>query len=175
VALNEGVASPNQLANRFGEPLPNVSYHVRILLDLECIELVETAQRRGAIEHFYRAVMLPFFSDEDWRILPPSARQAISADTVRQIIDDTARALADGSFDGRDDRHLSRTVLRLDEEAWKELNGLLASALERASELEAETARRRDGHGAEDTFETNLVVIHSPRAAGSDEEPASPE
>src|SRR5215211_3459933 len=55
-ALNEGVASPNQLANRLGEPLANVSYHVRILLDLDCIELVETAQRRGAIEHFYRAL-----------------------------------------------------------------------------------------------------------------------
>ncbi len=46
-------ASPNDLAERLGEPLGNVSYHVRRLQSFGLIELVRTAQRRGAIEHFY--------------------------------------------------------------------------------------------------------------------------
>jgi DNA-binding transcriptional ArsR family regulator len=50
--LNEQVASPNEMAEMIGEPLPNVSYHARVLVDLGCIELVRTAQRRGAIEHY---------------------------------------------------------------------------------------------------------------------------
>jgi DNA-binding transcriptional ArsR family regulator len=50
-----GVASPNELSKRLGEPLTNVSYHVRMLLDLGVIELVETEPRRGALEHYYRA------------------------------------------------------------------------------------------------------------------------
>lgn len=50
-----GVASPNELAKRLGHPLTNVSYHVRMLHDLGCIELVETEPRRGALEHYYRA------------------------------------------------------------------------------------------------------------------------
>jgi DNA-binding transcriptional ArsR family regulator len=54
--LNEGVASPNEMSRELGEPLGNVSYHVKALLELGCIELVDTAQRRGAIEHYYRAV-----------------------------------------------------------------------------------------------------------------------
>ena len=57
--LNERVASPNEIAEMIDERLPNVSYHVRALLDLGCIELVDTAQRRGAIEHYYRALRAP--------------------------------------------------------------------------------------------------------------------
>ncbi len=47
--------SPNELAAEFNEPLGNVSYHVVVLRDLGMVELVATAQRRGAVEHFYRA------------------------------------------------------------------------------------------------------------------------
>ena len=56
VVLNERVASPNEIAQMLGEALPNVSYHVRTLSDLDCIALVRTAQRRGAIEHYYLAL-----------------------------------------------------------------------------------------------------------------------
>ena len=70
--LNERVASPNEISEEIEERLPNVSYHVRALLDLGCIELVDTAQRRGAVEHYYRAIVRPFFSDRDWKRLPRS-------------------------------------------------------------------------------------------------------
>jgi DNA-binding transcriptional ArsR family regulator len=48
--------SPNELAVEFGEPLGNVSYHVKVLHELGLVELVDTAQRRGAVEHYYRAL-----------------------------------------------------------------------------------------------------------------------
>ena len=68
-----------------------MSYHVRALLELGTIELVDTAQRRGAIEHYYRAIVRPFFSDRDWKRLPRSGRQAIS-DSILQIVwDDVVR------------------------------------------------------------------------------------
>jgi DNA-binding transcriptional ArsR family regulator len=53
--LVEREASPSELADELGEPLGNVSYHVRLLHDLGLIELVSTTPRRGAIEHHYRA------------------------------------------------------------------------------------------------------------------------
>lgn len=58
-ALDEGEASPKELAVRFGEKLGNVSYHVRILARLGLIELVRETPRRGAVEHHYRAAMRP--------------------------------------------------------------------------------------------------------------------
>lgn len=54
-ALTKGARSPNELAAEFNEPLGNVSYHVVVLRDLGMVELVDTAARRGAIEHYYRA------------------------------------------------------------------------------------------------------------------------
>ena len=43
-----GEASPKELAQALGEPVGNVSYHVRILRELDCVELVRTEPRRGA-------------------------------------------------------------------------------------------------------------------------------
>jgi DNA-binding transcriptional ArsR family regulator len=48
--------SPNQVARQLGVDVSSLAYHVRVLRKLGCIELVETKQRRGALEHFYRAV-----------------------------------------------------------------------------------------------------------------------
>ena len=61
--LNERVASPSELADELGEPLGNVSYHMRRLAELECIELVRTTPVRGALEHHYRATARPVFGD----------------------------------------------------------------------------------------------------------------
>jgi DNA-binding transcriptional ArsR family regulator len=47
------IASPNEMAKMFGESLPLVSYHVRILREGSAVELVRTTPRRGAIEHHY--------------------------------------------------------------------------------------------------------------------------
>src|SRR5688500_294905 len=113
VILNERVASPNEIAEEIHERLPNVSYHVRALQDLGCIELVDTAQRRGAIEHYYRAVTRPFFTDKDWKRLPRSGRQAISGTALKVIWEDVSEAINGGTFDVRADRHLTHSPMAL--------------------------------------------------------------
>jgi DNA-binding transcriptional ArsR family regulator len=52
--IGEGVASPKAISDRLGIDVRTVAYHVRVLRQLECIELVDTQQRRGAVEHVYR-------------------------------------------------------------------------------------------------------------------------
>ena len=49
--LGERVASPGDLATELGAPLGVVSYHVRMLRDYDCVELVRTEPRRGALQH----------------------------------------------------------------------------------------------------------------------------
>jgi DNA-binding transcriptional ArsR family regulator len=51
----EGSKSPKSIAAELELDLRSVAYHVRVLRKLECIELVETLPRRGAVEHVYRA------------------------------------------------------------------------------------------------------------------------
>src|SRR6202012_3026349 len=49
-------ASPSELTDMLQAPLGNVAYHVRVLEKCGCIEQVATARRRGAGEHYFRAL-----------------------------------------------------------------------------------------------------------------------
>lgn len=157
--LNERVASPNEISELIDERLPNVSYHVRALHDLGCIELVRTAQRRGAIEHYYRALTRPFFTDRDWKRLPRSGRQAVTDVILQMIWADTSSAIKGETFEGRSDRHLSRTPLVLDEQGWGELNELLRKTLEDAEGIAAKSAKRL-AKSSESKIQTRLVMMH---------------
>jgi DNA-binding transcriptional ArsR family regulator len=174
-ALNEGVASPNELAKRLNEPLTNVSYHVRMLHDLGCIELVETEPRRGALEHYYRAIVRPFFADRDWKKLPKNTRGSISDMTLGLVWDDTAEAIKSGIFDERDDRHLSRSVLCMDEQGWEDMNDLLSETLDRAMQIQADSAGRVAKGGEGDTFSATVVMMSflTPKSAKESTAPAS--
>ena len=173
-ALNEGVASPNELAKKLDEPLTNVSYHVRMLHDLGTIELVETEPRRGALEHYYRAIVRPFFGDRDWKRLPRNARGSISDAVLQLVWDDAAEAIKGGLFDEREDRHLSRSVLAVDEQGWEDLNELLAETLDRAMQIQADSASRAAKSGG-DTFSVNLVMMShlTPNSAKQTTAPSS--
>ena len=56
--IGEGIASPKAIADELGLDVRGVAYHVRVLRKLGCIELAETKERRGAIEHIYRVADL---------------------------------------------------------------------------------------------------------------------
>ena len=172
--LNEGVASPNEMAKEFGESLPLVSYHVRILRELECIELVRTTPRRGAIEHHYRALTRPFLDDEDWAQLPPSARKAISNTVLSKALSDVRHAVASGTFDQRADRHLSYAPLMLDEQGWRALGERLNELLEWAIEEQALSAGRlQDGEAGGSEVRTRLTLLaYTAPPAGAEDEAA---
>jgi DNA-binding transcriptional ArsR family regulator len=119
--LNERMASPNELAKELDEGLSQVSYHVQVLKEYETITLVKTEPRRGAVEHYYRATSSAFFTDRDWHELPASVRPGLSADLLELILGDAVRALEEGTFDAREDRHMSRTPLLLDDDGWREV------------------------------------------------------
>src|SRR4051794_30636094 len=156
--LNERVASPNEIAEMIDERLPNVSYHVRALLDLGCIELVDTAQRRGAIEHYYRAVIRPFFSDRDWKRLPRTGRQAISDAALKIIWEDVSGALQAGTFEARPDRHLSHNDVELDDEGWREVAKLLNAMITDVQKVASESAKRLKA-AREDGIPTTVVAM----------------
>jgi DNA-binding transcriptional ArsR family regulator len=167
--LNERVASPNEIAEMIEERLPNVSYHVRALLDLGCIELVDTAQRRGAIEHYYRAIVRPFFSDRDWKRLPRSGRQAISDSILKILWEDLSESMKAGTFESRPDRHLSHSRMVLDEQGWAEMVKLLNTMFAETEKIEAGSKARlkkaADGAGISTTFA--LLHFESPPRAPS--------
>jgi DNA-binding transcriptional ArsR family regulator len=156
--LDERVASPNEIAEMIDERLPNVSYHVRALVDLDCIELVDTAQRRGAIEHYYRAVVRTFFSDRDWQRLPRTGRQAISSAALQAIWKDVSEALEAGTFESRSDRHLSHNDVVLDQEGWQAVAKLLRGMIGEVEKVASASAARLERSG-ESGIPTTLVAM----------------
>ena len=156
--FNERVASPSDLAAELGEPIGNVSYHTRILARLGCVELVKTKQVRGAVEHYYRAVVRPVFSDDDWAELPLSIRKSLAGAVLTEIADDMSASASEGGFD-RDDVHLSRTPLTLDQQGWQELNELLQELGERALEIQAQSAARLQSDGVQESEAAALVLM----------------
>lgn len=143
--LNQGVASPNELSRELDEPLGNVSYHVKALLELGCIELVDTAQRRGAIEHYYRALTRARIDDSAFKKLPESIRGELAAQVVNNAIADVTAAFEAGTITHRAETHHSWTPLQVDEQGWKDLQAELARALDRMLEIQAESAGRLEG------------------------------
>lgn len=159
--LDDRTASPNELARELGLPLGRVSYHIRLLADLGAIELVRTEPRRGALEHFYRAVTRGWFSEEDWARLPRSARRGIVGQSLQRIFSDVTAAVDSGGFDGPASQVRS-TSLELDERGLEDVNAVLASTAERLSQINAESADRRAGA---DGVTTELALLHFERSS----------
>jgi DNA-binding transcriptional ArsR family regulator len=142
IILNEKVASPNMLAGQLDESLNLVAYHVRVLEKYDCIELVDTKQRRGATEHFYRATRRQLLSDNDWARMPASLRPGMTAAILKSIFEDVEVASKGGTLDEVDDAHISRTPMVLDQKGWSDVSDLLDSALDRLLEIQGEASAR---------------------------------
>ncbi len=130
-ALNQRVASPAELSQELGESLGNVSYHVKILNELEAIELVRTAPVRGALEHFYRPLVRSYIDEAHWAQLPASIRRELFNQTLQQIWDHLRDAAEEDKLDG-DKESMAWIDLELDEQGADELNAALDDLLDKA-------------------------------------------
>ena len=159
IILNEKVASPNMLAQQLDQSLNLVAYHVRVLEKYDCIELVDTKQRRGATEHFYRATRRQFLTDSEWSRLPKSLRPGLSGAMLKSAFDDVEEALDQNTFDELEDRHLSRTPMVVDRKGWEDAAAVLAGTLDRLIEIQSEATERLGG-AAEEGIHSKVVMLH---------------
>lgn len=118
--LQDRVASPSELTAELGADLRNISYHVQRLERLGLLELVQTKQRRGALEHFYRARGKLAITDQAWDQVPTIVKDAMVGATLDQVRADLSTAAAGRGFD-RGDAHLTRAAVVLDEKGFREL------------------------------------------------------
>jgi DNA-binding transcriptional ArsR family regulator len=139
-ALNAEPMAPVELARKLNTGLPNLSYHVRSLLELECIEKISWEPVRGSIKTTYRSNVRALFSDLAWSSLSPTVKPTISLTTVNVMASRVSDAFAGGTFDSLDDRHLSISTIPVNQAGWDEVVGLLANLFHRLDEIKAESA-----------------------------------
>ena len=140
--LTERVASPNLIAEELNTGLSHVAYHTRALDRCGCLELVETAQRRGATEHYYKAKPHAFLGDRAWRKVPRSVRGAVTAATLQTFLDKAVAALEAGTIDDREDTTLNWMPVHLDEQGWRAVTAILAEATERVLQAQEDADQR---------------------------------
>jgi len=134
--LYDGPSSPTKIHRQLEHVSLNlVSYHMKILKELGCVELVETVTRKGATERIYRVVGWLIVSDAVWERLSPAMRQPLTVATLRGISEDLARSLGTGAFDRIPDNHLSRIPLRVDRKGWSEAVEILARTMDEIIEV----------------------------------------
>jgi DNA-binding transcriptional ArsR family regulator len=147
--LSHRQISPARYAREYDCKLPSIAYHFKVLEEYECIELVETVQRRGALEHIYRCAKRPLLGDGDWKLLPLSVRGGISGAILRTLVERARAAIEEGTFDRREDRHFTWAPLALDPKGWTEVASLLAATLAKVEKIEAKASGRMAKNGEE--------------------------
>ena len=175
IILNERVASPNLLSQELDQSLNLVAYHVRVLEKYDCIELVDTKQRRGATEHFYRATRRQFLTDSEWSRMPQALRPGLSGAMLKAVFDDIEEAVSKNTFDEVEDRHLSRTPMVVDEQGWAETATLLGETLDQVLAIQAASSERL-ANSDEPGLLSKVQILHfkSPEPGPGAESSADP-
>jgi DNA-binding transcriptional regulator GbsR (MarR family) len=138
----ERMASPKEISKHLEVSLGTVSFHVNELLADDAIELVKTVQRRGAIEHYYKAKMRPEISDAELRALPKATRRKFAALILQAIIAEGLSSLRHEKMDEDDQLNLIWMPITLDAEGRREVSAIQAEMLERLEDVKTESELR---------------------------------
>lgn len=165
--LNEGVYSPDELARIIGEPVGNISHHIKQLLDAGSIELAKTEPRRNTLQHFYRAVEMPYYSDEEIAAMTPEERQETIRLTLQCLMAEVMTAFWAGKMEADPRFWLAWRWFNVDEQGRQDLADEQERSWLRAREIEAESTNRCAKSGEE----TQSIIVAS---AGFERERNSP-
>src|SRR3954468_16385259 len=130
--------SPARFSEAIEKPIAQVNYHFRELEKYECIEIAEEVPRRGATEHLYRATRRVLFDAEEWAKLPAIMRAGTAGRALTDYLLAAREAIEAGTFEQRDNTHLSWTTLRVDELGWCKGSAIITDALDKLLALEDE-------------------------------------
>ncbi|HYJ23115.1 MAG TPA: helix-turn-helix domain-containing protein [Solirubrobacterales bacterium] len=160
--LNDRCASPREMADILGEELSNVSYHTKELLKLECIEVVDREQVRGALKTRYRATTKMLLDTPDWERLDKTVRTGISINAVNEVTHRAFDAVEAGTFDRRTDRTVITLKMDVDDQGWLDANEALRITYERLGEIEVEAATRKAEGAPTFRMTASLLGYESP-------------
>jgi DNA-binding transcriptional ArsR family regulator len=141
--LNEAQRSPSELAVVMSLPLSTVEHHIKELLASCSIELARVTKVRNTSEHFYRAVEIPFFSDEEMWAKPFEARQEIYGLILQSSTAEAMAAFRAGKVSNDPHVCMAWRWFNLDAQGRRDMADENARSWERRQEIEAESAARR--------------------------------
>jgi DNA-binding transcriptional ArsR family regulator len=151
IVLNEGTYTPAEIAEIIDEPLNNVSNHIRELVENGSIEVAKTEQRRNATQHWYRAIEMPYYSDDDIANMTWQERQVTAGLVIQSMMAEVMAGLWAGRMHDDPRVWLSWDWFNLDEQGREDLADEQARSWERIQQIEVEATNRRAKSGEEST------------------------
>lgn len=155
--LNEETRSPSELAKLTHQPITTIGHHIKELVNSGCIELARIEKVRNVDQHFYRAVELPFVSDEEAENLPFEARQEYAAVILQALMAEGLAALWAGKLSS-DPVWMSWRWFNLDRQGQMAAQEEQAAFWERIKEIEADSIGRAAESG-EETISTIVAAL----------------
>lgn len=143
IVLNEGTFTPGQIAHIIDEPLNNVSNHIRELLDAGSIELARTEKVRNTNQHYYRAVEIPFYSDEEMAAMTPEQRQVTYGLVIQSMMAEVMAGLWAGKLPSDPRVWLAWNWFNVDKEGRQAIADEQEQSWKRIEEIEVEATNRR--------------------------------
>ncbi|HEX5762020.1 MAG TPA: winged helix-turn-helix domain-containing protein [Solirubrobacterales bacterium] len=164
--LNEGERSRYELAALIGEEPDKIKHHLKELLDEGSIELAYSKRVGNLIQHYYRAVKLSFYSDEEIEALRPEERQALAGVILQTVMAEALAALWAGKMADDPRVWLSWRWFHVDAQGREDIADEQARHWERVVEIEAESTNRcaRSGEPTKSIIVTSLGHVRCRRA-----------
>ena len=176
--LNEGEHNRYELAALIGEEPDKIKHHLKELLDEGSIELAYSKRVGNMIQHYYRAVEMPFYSDEEVAAMPPEAKQAISGVILQAVMAEALAALWAGKMADDPRVWLSWRWFHVDSQGREDIADEQARHWARVRECEAESTNRcaKSGEPTKSIIVTSLGHVRCRRAPvpTSDGDPSEP-
>lgn len=147
--LHEGTRSPSELARSIRLPLSTITHHIEELVDDGSIELARIEQVRNTNEHFYRAVELPFYTDEEMWAMPFEARHAIYGLILQSSIAEALAAFWAGKISNDPRVWMSWCWFNVDAQGRDEIADEQAESWQRIQGIEDRSTARRVESGEE--------------------------
>jgi len=155
IVLNEGTFTAAEIAEIIGEPLNNVSNHIRELLDGGSIEHVETKRARNMLQHLYRAIQMPHYTDEEVAAMTPEQRQVTAGLAIQSMVAEILAGLWSGNMNNDPRLWLAWDWFNVDERGRQEIADEQERSWKRFRDIEIESINRCAETG-EDT--TSILV-----------------
>jgi hypothetical protein len=161
--LNRSDISVKKFHREFGGDASEgaVRYRFDRLKDLAWIAVVEQIKKRATYENIYRATRPAVSTKGPWADAPDALRKAETWETFLRFSELVKEAIVAGTFDLRDDRHLSWSIVNLDQAGWQKVSANMEKLAASIGE-EEKSAQKRIAAGAKPlTMVVGLMATES--------------
>jgi len=145
--LETHIASPAELADALREPEARITYHVEVLAQCGCLELMETRTREGSCEPFYLAKSEALTGSPESLRGPLLKRGAMSGRSVAARLERAGFVRSDRARELDDRRTVASVSVELDELGRAAVAELLEAFLRGVELIHAQNLERMEATG----------------------------